>query len=403
MSAGKKHGVAGVERTASAAGAPNQGPAAPLVGAAAEMPRHRAIYEELLSEIKSGVYKSGERLPSEAVLCERFQASRITVAKAFQTLQRDHLIRRRPGSGTFVEAPRQESSYHFGVLIPDFGTTDIFEPICQGILRSPAARSHSLTWGSSPAAGSDPIQAAEQLCRQYIAQRVSGVFFAPTEFSPMRDEANRRLATMLLQAGIPVVLLDRDFEPYPDRSNFDLVGIDNHRAGYVLTRHLLQAGAKQIAFALRRDSASTVESRAAGYRDALYVLQKECEPRLIFVDSLEPDELAEVIERHRIDGIVCANDVTAARLMQMLLSVGIRIPGDIRMAGIDDVSYAKFLATPLTSLRQNCAEIGAIAMSAMLERLADPGHPTRDVLVRCDLVVRASSGMQCGQAAKAAE
>ncbi len=44
---------------------------------------------------------------------------------------------------------------------------------------------------------------------------------------------------MLERAGIPIVLLDRCFEPYPDRSNFDLVGIDNHRAGYVLTRHLI--------------------------------------------------------------------------------------------------------------------------------------------------------------------
>src|SRR6266849_4907503 len=101
-----------------------------IEGPKADMPRHRAIYEELLSEIQSGVYKPGERLPSEAVLCERFQASRITVAKAFQSLQRENLVTRRPGSGTYVEKPRQGSSHRFGVLIPDFGTTDIFEPIC---------------------------------------------------------------------------------------------------------------------------------------------------------------------------------------------------------------------------------------------------------------------------------
>ena len=68
-------------------------------------PRHRVIYEQLLHEIQTGVYGPGERLPSEATLCERFQVSRITVAKAFQSLQRDHLVTRRPGSGTFVEKP----------------------------------------------------------------------------------------------------------------------------------------------------------------------------------------------------------------------------------------------------------------------------------------------------------
>jgi DNA-binding LacI/PurR family transcriptional regulator len=385
----------GSGKTASQQQQPPDRPQAPIGGSnhpVPELPRHRAIYEELLSEIKSGIYKPGERLPSEAVLCERFQASRITVAKAFQSLQRENLVRRRPGSGTYVEQPAQECSRQFGVLIPEFGSTDIFEPICQGILRSPAARSHSLTWGSSVAGGPHSVQAAEQLCHQYIAQRVSGVFFAPTEYAETRDESNCRLVAMLERAGIPIVLLDRDFKPYPDRSNFDLVGIDNHRAGFVLTRHLHQCGARRIAFAMRRNSAATVEARAAGYRDALYNLQPDAKPILIVMEAECPTDIVSLIEREHLDGIVCANDVTAARLMQKMVSKGLRIPDDILMAGVDDVSYAQFLPTPLTTLRQNCAEIGAVAMQTMLDRLNAPDHPVRDVLVRCDLVVRSSSG-----------
>src|SRR5271168_2798129 len=102
---------------------PREVPQAGIERPKADMPRHRAIYEELLSEIQSGLYKPGERLPSEAVLCERFQASRITVSKAFQSLQRENLVTRRPGSGTYVEKPAQGSSHRFGVLIPDFGST----------------------------------------------------------------------------------------------------------------------------------------------------------------------------------------------------------------------------------------------------------------------------------------
>ncbi len=360
----------------------------------AEMPRHRAIYEQLLGEIQSGVYKPGDRLPSEAFLCERFEASRITVAKAFQTLQRDHLVVRRPGSGTYVERLPQESSRQFGVLIPDFGRTDIFEPICQGILRSPHARSHSLTWGSSPIDAANKVEAAEFLCQQYIAQRVSGVFFAPTEYAESSDASNQRLISMLERSGIPVVLLDRDFVHYPDRSNYDLVGIDNHRAGYVLTRHLLQAGARRIVFAMRTNSASTVEARAAGYREALYTLQHGARP-IVFQTRFDcPEDIQRMLKTHKPDGIVCANDVTAAHLMQTMVPLGIRIPDEVRMVGVDDVSYAKFLPTPLTSLRQNCSEIGMIAMSTMLDRLNLPSHPVRDCLVRCELIVRASCGTQ---------
>lgn len=356
------------------------------------IPRHRAIYEQLLAEIRSGVYQPGERLPSEAVLCERFQASRITVAKAFQTLQRDNLVNRRPGSGTYVEKPALQESLQFGLLIPDLGTTDIFEPICQGIMRSPMAKSHSLTWGNSTGQDADREKAAEQLCRQYIAQKVAGVFFAPTEYSATRDEANRRIAKMLEAAGIPLVLLDRCFEPYPDRSNFDLVGIDNHRAGFILTRHLLQAGARRIVFAMRPNSASTVEARVAGYRDALFRLRGITTGTVISLPFEDPKAVQQMLDREKPDGIVCANDITAARLMRTLVAMGIRIPADIKMVGLDDVSYASFLPSPLTTLRQDCASIGALAMSVMLDRIHQPNQPIRDIRVRAELVIRSSCG-----------
>ena len=62
------------------------------------------------------------------------------------------------------------------------------------------------------------------------------------------------------------------------------------------------------------------------------------------------------------------------------------------MVGINDVKYASFLPVPLTTLRQPCHEIGEEAMRVMLERLAAPGGPARDVLLDCVLVERQSCG-----------
>lgn len=359
--------------------------------APAGVPRHRLIYEELLKEIQSGLYRPGDRLPSEALLCERFGASRITIAKAVQGLQRDDLVTRRPGSGTYVESPARPNSLQFGLLIPDLEATDIFGPICQGMMRSPAAKLHSLSFGHSTSDQSDPIRAMESLCQQYISQRVAGVFFAPSENAKGRDEANRRIIGMLERAGIAVVLLDRCFEPYPERSNFDLVGIDNHRAGYILTRHMLQMGARNIVFAMRPQSASTVDARAAGYREAIYSLQDGARGTIISGDFDDQGFVRKMLGEVKPDAIVCANDVTAARLMQTLVSLGKKIPGDIKMAGVDDVRYAKFLPTPLTSIRQNCSAIGAVAMATMLKRVEHPDLPIKDVLVQFELVVRAST------------
>ena len=115
-------------------------------------------------------------------------------------------------------------------------------------MASPLAREHALVWGSQQGRRRSKEERAWELCRQYIDRRVSGVFFAPLELTPAKDEVNRRIARALDEARIPVVLLDRTVVPYPQRGHHDLVGIDNRRAGYLVTEHLLRLGARRIAF-----------------------------------------------------------------------------------------------------------------------------------------------------------
>lgn len=357
------------------------------------MPLHRAIYEELLREVRNGQYQPGDRLPSEAVLCERFDASRITVAKAIQGLQRDGLVVRRPGSGTYVQQPQELSSRQFGLLIPELGSTEIFEPICQGIMRAPAAKSHALVWGHS---GEDEFgrdEAAEALCRQFIQQKVSGVFFAPLEYIQGENLINHRIIAALQRAAIPTVLLDRCYETYPRRSNLDLVGIDNHRAGLILAQHLWGQGARRIVFVARKRSASTMIERIAGYYFGLHECGSAYPGKVLLGDVTDEAFVREFLETERPDGIVCGNDLTAARLMRTLIDLGVRVPQQLRLTGVDDVSYAKYLPVPLTTIHQNCGELGEAAMLLMLNRLGSPERPAFDVRVRFELVVRESCGV----------
>ncbi len=92
------------------------------------------------------------------------------------------------------------------------------------------------------------------------------------------------------------------------------------------------------------------------------------------------------------EAVVCANDRTAGRLMHTLLGLGHRVPDDVRLVGIDDVAYARLLPVPLTTLRQPSREIGIAAIAAMLDRLAHPDLPTRDILLQGTLIVRKSCG-----------
>jgi len=78
--------------------------------------------------------------------------------------------------------------------------------------------------------------------------------------------------------------------------------------------------------------------------------------------------------------------------MQALLAIGSSIPEDVRIVGIDDVKYASLLPVPLTTVHQPCGEIGRTALRLLLERIAHPKMPARDILLDCELVVRKSCG-----------
>ena len=356
--------------------------------------KHRQVFENILADIESGRLKEGERLPSEMELVKKFATSRPTVARALRDLQNLGLVERKVGSGTYVrKSQKPADSWRFGLLIPGLGSTEIFEPICGQLARLAQRQHHTLLWGDfgdrRGEAGSELI---EQVCTSYIKQTVAGVFFAPLELTEHKDRINQSVITALEAAGIPIVLLDRDIVAFPQRSRFDLVGIDNRRAGFLIADHLLGLGCGRIDFLARPDSAPTVMLRIAGYREAL--LSSGIAPDPQWVHSGEPTD--ETFVRQIVAGgasaVICANDLTAANLMRTLDTLGCPVPQTIRVVGFDDVRYAELLRPSLTTIHQPCVDIGTIAMQAMLERIENPAFPPRDILAQPTLIVRQSCG-----------
>jgi GntR family transcriptional regulator, arabinose operon transcriptional repressor len=356
------------------------------------LPKHEVIRQTLIDAIASGEYQPGQRLPSESALVKTFAASRPTVNRALREMQLAGIIERRAGSGSYVRADAAGRGYTFGLLIPELGRTEIFEPICRGMAEAQHDSQHVLLWGSSLGDEANIEQQASQACRQLVAKKVSGVFFAPLELTAQKDAINRTISEVLDKAGIPMVLLDRDLVAYPERSKYDLVGIDNRRAGYAITQHLIRCGCRRLVFVGRHGSAPTVDARISGYRDALADASLDLEAQVCRIDPDDHANLKKILKTLRPDGFVCANDFTAAHVLKTLTDLGVNVPDDVRMVGIDDVRYASLLSVPLTTIHQPCASMGAIAIGAMLERLREPKLPARDILLNFDLVVRESCG-----------
>jgi len=356
------------------------------------LPKYLHIMESLRSSLQAGKYKDGARLPSEAELVRRFNVSRMTVVKAMQQLRQEGLLVRRAGSGSYASESRGTQKPVFGLIIPDLGETEIFEPICKGMTGTPNA-AHTLAWGHSQIPDADKQDVAGNLCSQYIEQKVAGVFFAPVEFGAARDQVNRGVLQSLRQAGIPVVLLDRCVLPFPQRSDYDLVGLDNRRAGYIMADHLIQHGARKVVFFAVEGSAETVDDRIAGYREALFAHGLPLlHDTVVRGDPQDATAVSAMLAAIHPEAILCANDHTAAQLMHTLLGLGVRIPQDVRLAGIDDVRYAGLLPVPLTTFRQPVMEIGAAAIAAMLDRIGNPHLAARSILLNGRLVVRKSCG-----------
>jgi GntR family transcriptional regulator of arabinose operon len=359
--------------------------------------KHEQVFEVMRERIESGNYQPGSRIPSEAFLLQEFKVSRPTVARAMRDLERRGLVSRRRGAGTYVTHTKSGSK-QFGLLIPGLGATEVFEPICGAMTQVAQRCGHTLLLGAASVGRSieepqvDKGALAWELCQQFIRDRVSGVFFAPLDLIPDQQLINERIATAFAKAHIPVVLLDRDYVNYPGRSMHDLVGVNNRRVGHTITSHLFDAGCQRLLFVLRPGSANSVHARVAGFNEAFLTHRLQFDMQMVHeCDPQDSSYIRSMLRKHRPDGIICGNDVTAGRLLHTLDEIGVHVPGDIKIAGVDGVPYADLLRVPLTTIRQPFAAIGDAAYHAMLDRIQRPHIATRQITLDCELVVREST------------
>lgn len=359
-------------------------------------PKHRFIFDTLKQQIDADHYSQGKRLPSETELAKRFGVSRPTASRALRDLEHLGIIERRAGSGSYLRppaaAPSKAPKSTFGLLVPGLGNTEILDPICNEITRFSQSLGCTVLWGDTVVAvstGEDVLA----LCRQYIELKVDGVFFAPIEAIPNRETVNRTVCSMLTEASVAVILLDRDVLEFPQRSQYDLVGIDNFAAGYVLTEHLLAHGNRDFRFLARPDFPATTDLRLAGCREAISRAGlPQTEPLAWFGEPTDVNFIREMLSPSMPHAILCSNDQTAAKLIRTLSNMGVSLPRDVRVAGFDDVRYATLLTVPLTTVHQPYRAIGQAAVRAMQKRIHHADRVPQQVLLPFNLVVRDSCG-----------
>ena len=356
--------------------------------------KSKTISEVLRQEILSGKFDSVRKMPSDRMLMRRFAVARATVQSAMKDLLDKKLIDRKPGYGTFlVERAEVSAARRFGVIMPD-AYYPFYTRICRGIELAAKKQGWTILSAALGSAGmrERALRAVEfaEVCKR---EKVSGVFFQPLQFLKDGEKFNRSILAVFKKAKIPVVLLDSDFVAAPNRSEYDLVGIDNTNVGYALGRCVIAAGAKRIIYFSNPLPAPTSLKRGTGVGVAVSEAGlKWTKDRVFFADP-EDTRAAERLFRSakRPDAIIAVNDYIAAKLLKTLKAIGKRVPEDVLLAGVNGDPVAEESDPPLTTMAQPCERIGEAAVQLMFQRLADPDLPPRTIQLSAQLKERVST------------
>lgn len=356
--------------------------------------KYGRIYDEVKAQILSAAFREGDQLPTEGEYMHQYLVSRPTVARALRMLEQEGLVKRAPGVGTIVRAAGDSArAFLFGLAFPEMGHGEIFDPLANRIADYGKSGNFSLMWGTTQTKSTVfSVEELLDLFQEYVGRRVDGIYFAPLEGPEGTQVANRKGLERLTAAGIPVVLIDRDFVPFPERSSYSLVGIDNIRAGYVLAEHYLDQGAGRVDFVWHSDWAYTVDLRIRGYIMAFLDRGIRVQKNWIHYGDPEDKRFLKSLRDSGASNLICGNDELAALLMNTFRDMGVDVPFEIRVAAFDDVKYARLISVPLTTMHQPIEQIAAAAVEEMQWCISHPGERRATVrLFESKLIVRQSS------------
>ncbi len=203
------------------------------------------------------------------------------------------------------------------------------------------------------------------------------------------------------RAGAPIVLLGERLFGAP----WDHVAIDNVAAARLATAHLLSLGRRRLAFIGAQDDSepNAASLRLRGFTEALAAEGLSPDPQLIVGVPFNAFRRAEGAQAMRLllalphppDAVFCYNDLLALGALHVLRQAGCRVPDEVAIAGFDDIEEGHFAAPSLTTISPDKAEIGRLAVTLLLDRVAGArtGRPER-LQPSFRLVVRGSTSVR---------
>lgn len=344
-----------------------------------KIPLYEQVKRDLLAAIAAGEYAPGRPFVTQREICERFEVSHATAVRALNDLAAEgHVVRKR-GQGTFVaERPParpargadrtvacvlQHQGPHVGLILAGI------EEVCA---------EHGYRLFLNHCEGSPARE--EQALRRALDHGVDGFVVYPAEgretLAPYAE--TRRL-------GVPLVMVDRY---RPDLAT-DAVTADNLAAGRELTAALIRAGHRAIATLWDETEVTSVRDRLAGHIQALRENGIAVRPDLTVLRTYRglSTEARRAVLADLMRGrqpptvLLCANGYVLATAAEDLVALGLEIPGDVDLAGMDDAGPFDVLPLTAASISLPSREMGRRAMRLLHRRITEPAAEPEPELV----------------------
>jgi DNA-binding LacI/PurR family transcriptional regulator len=191
-----------------------------------------------------------------------------------------------------------------------------------------------------------------------------------------------------LPRGLAVVAVEGDPE-----TEIDTVTVDQRAGAQAATEHLLSAGHRTVWHVAGPQDWFEARHRAAGWRATLQVAGADVPPSLSGDWSPRSGfEAGQILARMPdVTAIFAANDSMALGILRALHEYGRNVPGDVSVVGFDDLPESAYLSPPLTTVRQDFAEVGTRAMALLLDQIGSDDRAAERLVVDATLVIRESS------------
>ncbi|MBM4278880.1 MAG: LacI family transcriptional regulator [Deltaproteobacteria bacterium] len=273
-------------------------------------------------------------------------------------------------------------SVTIGVIVPAI-TNPVFAQSTKGIQDFANSCGYSIILGNSDYSS----KMEDQLVEVFKEKRVEGIVLT---CSDIRHEYIQRLK----HSKLPFVLLYN----IPFDKELNLVTIDNYKAAYEIVEHLIHLGHRRIGMIagyFNMSDRSLVRSQ--GFKACLNEHGISFQQR----DLIETDLTFEGGKRAMktllevtppLTGIFCSNDFIGMGAIKTIREKGLRIPGDISIAGFDDIEMASYFYPELTTIHQPAYQMGVKGAELLFKILSGEVEGPRQIILDHSLIVRNSCG-----------